>query len=144
MRINLVSCDQKTVHKSPAKKTRNFKRLVSFLNRKLVANSLSSMPNLSKCSQTTLSISSKNFQNLSLSKPVIIDIPPYHQEGPSGLNPEEILNCVQHLQTEVEKAKLDFQEMVKLKNEHIQILMNQIKTLPGIILGQLQTQMQPP
>ena len=55
---------------------------------------------------------------------------------------DHVIHQLQNLYEEVEKAHADFNEMKKLKNEEIQILKNQLQSLPALILSQLQSQLQ--
>ena len=54
-----------------------------------------------------------------------------------------IQDQLQKLYEEVDKAHKDFDEMKKLKNEEIQILKDQLESLPALILRQLQSHLQP-
>ena len=66
----------------------------------------------------------------------------YEQPHPHQGRNDHVIHQLQNLYEEVEKAHADFNEMKKLKNEEIQILKNQLQSLPALILSQLQSQLQ--
>ena len=55
----------------------------------------------------------------------------------------DIVDHLQKMYVEVEKAYADFNEIKKLKDEEIQVLKDQLESLPALILSQIQTQLQP-
>ena len=133
-------------HKSPYKVLRNVKRMAKYLEKKHADNS----PNLSililspinippstnslSFSQATSVSLSPSPKSLSISTPVMTDLPPSSQ---ITLSPEDFIKTLENLQIEVTDARKCYNEMVNLKNEHIQVLQSQLENLPSIILSQL-------
>ena len=56
---------------------------------------------------------------------------------------QELVSKVEQIQIELYETENGFCELIKLKNEHIQILTEELKNLPATIMSQIQ-QLQPP
>ena len=78
-------------------------------------------------------------RNLMISKLAIIDVPPSNLIKPI---PEEDqgywMSKMEQIQLELIEAEKGFREMISLKDEHIQILTEQLRSLPAQIMQQFQ------
>ena len=140
-------------HASPAKKLRSYKRLINYLIQKKTSPKLAiqylpqiNIPTevkiLSSSLQTTCPIS-PNPKELTITKPVLTDIPPCSQPVHQSENQENLLVKFERLQSEINEAEKGFQDMLNLKNEHIQMLTEHLQNLPAQITRQFQHLQQP-
>ena len=123
---------------SPAKKLRSNKRLINYLIKK------KNSPRLAIQCLPQIDIPPEvKILSLSITKPILTDIPPCSQPVPKSENQENLLAKLEHLQSDINEAEKGFQDMINLKNEHIQMLTEQLQNLPAQIIRQFQ-QLQPP
>ena len=73
-----------------------------------------------------------------------MNIPPDSKNIHLYIQNQELLKKVESLQISILQAEKLFQEMLKLKDEHIEFFKSEIKNLPALVLSQLQEQLQPP
>ena len=128
-------------NKSPAKILRSVKRMTKFIEKKhRTVLSYISLPQVDippsskilSLSQPRIISISPSPKILSFSTPVTADVAPCKIE----LSPE-LVKMVEDIQTELNEARIGYNEMVELKNEHIKVLQTQLENLPSMILSQL-------
>ena len=130
---------------SSAKKVRSFKRLINFILKKHKLESTLSLPQVdimaaiemvSVSVQTTCSQPSTN---LSTSKPAFLDIPPLSHPQTITIEDQNFwLSKVEEIQSQLTEAENGFREMIDLKDQHIQILTEQLQNLPAQIIQKFQ------
>ena len=134
-----MSC--KYQNKSPAKKLRSAKRLITFL--KKLPLTLKPLTALSISHNDPVSISPFS-PPLIITKPVNTDFPP----DSASESKQELLRQIQHFQTVFKQAEQGFTEMLKIKDDHINFLKTELANLPALIMSNfksnLQDQLRPP
>ena len=137
-------------HASPAKTVRSYRRLINFLLKKTPKLSVKCHPRIDISPQARILSHFKlashsvmpKIKILSRNKQVATDILPDSQQVLQNQN-QELVSKVEQIQIELYETENGFRELIKLINEHIQILTEELKDLPAKILSQIQ-QLQPP
>ena len=134
-------------HCSPAKRLRSYKRLVAFILKKpkpcLSITSLSpiditparKMLSITNTCSTSVMPSTSH---LSFSKSVVTDTPPDSQNKETK---HELEAKIITLQSTLVQVKHLYSEMLKVKDENIDFLKNEIANLPAILTSQLKEQL---
>eukprot|EP00092_Neocalanus_flemingeri_P106353 GFUD01136458.1.p1 GENE.GFUD01136458.1~~GFUD01136458.1.p1 ORF type:complete len:146 (+),score=26.71 GFUD01136458.1:355-792(+) len=142
-------------YKSPSTIIRSVKRMTKFIEGKhdnVSSISLVMLPQihiqpdiktLSFTKQESISILSSP-KLLSLTNTVQTDIPPDCSQNELPFSNDELIRRLLQFEHDLKEARKGYTEMKALKDEQIQILKNQILTLPAQILSQFQQQFQPP
>ena len=134
-------------HCSPAKKLRSSKRLINYLLMKRKLNlAINFLPPTSTFpARNVLSISHQSSWSLSpytkllaRSKPVLTDFPPDPKKTIHLETYQELISKYENLQSAIIQAENGFNEIIKLKDDHIQFLKSKIQNIPALVLSQLQ------
>ena len=134
-------------HCSPAKKLRSSKRLINYLLMKRKLNlAINFLPPTSTFpARNVLSISHQSSWSLSpstkllaRSKPVLTDFPPDPKKTIHLETYQELISKYTNLQSAIIQAENGFNEIIKLKDDHIQFLKFEIQNIPALVLSQLQ------
>ena len=75
---------------------------------------------------------------LARSKPVLTDFPPDPKKTIHLETYQELLSKYENLQSAIIQAENGFNEIIKLKDDHIQFLKYKIQNIPALVLSQLQ------